>query len=725
MDAPRPSSKRWQLSTLLVRAGRFEPALYGLVAGVVTLYVATRFYASLKLQLSYAHEWARGQGFDAFIEHSGYWSAPLDDVFIHFDFARSIARGHPFEWSQGAGYSSGGTSLLYPFVLALGLPFGFDGLRLMEWAAVVACVSVWWLLVLGRRLFAGLPLAATYLLPFAFLSVGALDWSLFSGMEVALFLAIWAGTYAAWDELCAALEPAASPSAKQRALVLGIWGAVLVATRPEAAILVALFGVSAAFRIRSKRRAALVLLLRTGVPGALVLLGHALANRFLTGETTAAGALVKLEIHHPYFTLQQMLDAWWFHLKYQVLRLTQYHLADPGIFGWLLWVLAGAALAQRATRRHALMLWVSALGWFVVVAFNGQVRWQNERYAMPGLAWLLLSATLGLSGLLAGARRRERRVLGGALAAGAALVAGTFVFFQAPRFREQLWFFGRASRNILEQHMRAALVLRRDLGHTPNRVMVGDAGAIPYVSDLPALDIIGLGGFRGLPFARATRAHVGAGVELLEHIEPADRPQLMALYPSWWGELPLYFGDVIDQVPVRGNVICGGASKVIYRSNFSALEGSAWPVTLRTGERVADDIDVADLVSESEHDYRLTPGVIGYVTMKVLADPRVPLKGLFDAGRVIAPGASEMFRLNAIDPQRPFRLLLRVAPSAVLDVPVSIGGQRVGVLHANAADGWQELELDVPALGDRRPEVVLEPSQSERTLYHLWAVQAP
>jgi hypothetical protein len=108
-----------------------EPLLYGLVAGIVTLWVATRFYGSLKLQLVYAHAWASHDDFSRFIEDSGFWSAPLDDVFIHFDFARSIVRGHPFEWSSGAGYSSGGTSLLYPFVLALGIPLGFDGLRLM------------------------------------------------------------------------------------------------------------------------------------------------------------------------------------------------------------------------------------------------------------------------------------------------------------------------------------------------------------------------------------------------------------------------------------------------------------------------------------------------------------------------------------------------------------------------------------------------------------------
>ena len=41
----------------------------------------------------------------------GHVPVPLDDVYIHFGFARSAALGHPFAWIPGNGYSSGGTSL--------------------------------------------------------------------------------------------------------------------------------------------------------------------------------------------------------------------------------------------------------------------------------------------------------------------------------------------------------------------------------------------------------------------------------------------------------------------------------------------------------------------------------------------------------------------------------------------------------------------------------------
>src|SRR6187551_1956283 len=228
------SSERERAPALSARLARFEPVLYLLFAAACTLFVACRFYASLKLQTLHAYAWARPDVYPMLAKERvlGTWSAPLDDVFIHFDFARETARGKPFQWSEGAGYSSGGTSLLYPFVLAVGYLLGFRKLDLMAWAAIVACVSVFSLLVAARRLCVGLPRAATYLLPPGLLCVGALDWSLFSGMEVALFLALWGGAVIAWDDLS---RLAARPETNlyKPAALLGAWGACVVATRPE------------------------------------------------------------------------------------------------------------------------------------------------------------------------------------------------------------------------------------------------------------------------------------------------------------------------------------------------------------------------------------------------------------------------------------------------------------------------------------------------------------
>jgi hypothetical protein len=67
---------------------RIDPILFATYAGACVLYAAVAFYGSMHRQTG------------------GVWSAPLDDVFIHFDYARATARGYPFQWSEGNGYSS-------------------------------------------------------------------------------------------------------------------------------------------------------------------------------------------------------------------------------------------------------------------------------------------------------------------------------------------------------------------------------------------------------------------------------------------------------------------------------------------------------------------------------------------------------------------------------------------------------------------------------------------
>ena len=127
------------MSSIATRAKRLsslEPLVYGGVALAWTLFMAWWFYSSMRWQLYNSIAWARGSEYDLSPHRpeffpwpsddvyvhigKGLWSAPLDDVFIHFDFARSTARGFPLQWIDGNGCSASATSLLYPFVLAVG-----------------------------------------------------------------------------------------------------------------------------------------------------------------------------------------------------------------------------------------------------------------------------------------------------------------------------------------------------------------------------------------------------------------------------------------------------------------------------------------------------------------------------------------------------------------------------------------------------------------------------
>lgn len=212
--------------------------------------------------------------------------------------------------------------------------------------------------------------------------------------------------------------------------------------------------------------------------------------------------------------------------------------------------------------------------WVLIVAFNGQVRWQNERYVMPAVAWLLVAVALGVVGVFrkydeAANARPSRPNAAIAVLVGALLVQIVGVLTrpvgEPPSFRVS-WLLAllggavfyaalsreactrRARRAVLALRLRppdpedagSEVVLRTRLPRNirnqhltlgkylaelkPNRVLVGDAGAILYESDRPGLDIIGLGGYHGMPFARAGVHGLPATVELLERMPPRERP---------------------------------------------------------------------------------------------------------------------------------------------------------------------------------------------------------
>ncbi len=690
--------------------------LYAAWAFFCTIFVSTAFYG-------YLHTQTRG-----------VWSAPLDDVFIHFDYARALARGYPFQWSEGNGYSSGNTSLSYPVVLALGYWIGFRHLWLMAWAAIVATVSVFLFLFHSGRLVDGLaaqldPEAGgdlswiKYLFPPAVLSMGALDWTLFSGMENAWHLGCWGLALAALDRQLAATTASAM---RRRAWLTGLAGAWLITARPESGVCVAalsLYGAYAATRDGTLATSGdrLFVVVGAATPALVVLALHAAANRILTGEWSANGAIAKVLFDQPYLTRGEKLDRYVGLVRYIVPRLFEHHFADRWPFGLLVPILALVPLFPARTRPLAVFLWSQILAWMALVATNAQLRWHNERYAMPAVAWLLLSAALGLGWLVSGgahALARDRRVVALRFA-GAAALAAIYWVHQEPRMRDQIWFLARASRNIFDQHVTTGYLLEK---LAPKRVLVGDAGALTYISDRPGLDLIGLGGYGKLPFARATVQGLGAALELIERIPPHERPDMMAIYPSWWGELPTQFGRYLTAVPVRGNLICGGAEKVLYRTRWSALDYHGEPKSLEPGQRVLDSVDFADLVSERAHQVNLPQPGVGFVRYRLLADPAQEQSDLFDAGRIVPSGFAATARVRG--PERSGILIVRLAPEQHERLHVRYAGEELGTLEAEPSTGeWREISLPLPGGKGRDVELELRPDAGTAVLYHAWTVE--
>jgi len=666
--------------------GRREPLLFVLFAALCVFSTAAAFYLP------------------ALARAPGHFPVPLDDVYIHFAFARSAALGHPFAWLPDNGYSSGCTSLTYPLVLAPAWLLGLRGEKLGVFAALLACACLIDLARSLRTLLADAPRFITWTAPLLLLAVPLLDWSLFSGMETALLAALLGRALLATHR-----ARSAPPTHRARAqLAAGLYAALLVATRPETAPLALLLALATAHAARSL--ALTPSLARAFGPPILFLAAQALANRALTGEWSAAGAVRKLISVNPYIG---PLDVAVELIKNLIaLRFQALGSALGGAYAsWIIPLLGLVACLDRRRRALALPLFIGAYAALFLASLNATARFQTLRYAAPSLLMLLIAALLGAAAL---ARR------GRAPAALAALALLAAILAPARWFPKQIDHFARASANIAGQQVEVA---RRLAARTPRprRVLLNDAGAIPYLSGLGAIDGLGLGGYHDLPFARASVHGVPAVVELIERLPPIERPDLFALYPGWWQGLADVFGRKIDAVTIEDNVICGAAEKAIYEADWSALSAPSEhrPLAL-------DSIDVADLVDERAHAYRFPTPRGGWVIGAVLADadgrPR------FDAGRIIPQGKSESFRIANNVPRGSAALVLRTdagGPGAIVVSVVQEGrviASREAEFPERAGGRWSEITaaLDEIGSGDR---VEIFALRGAFRSFHAWLVR--
>src|SRR4051794_36676977 len=148
--------------------------------------------------------WLAFAAISGIVTKCGHAAVPLDDAFIHFQYAKRLAAGHFFSYSEGDGYSPGATSLLWPLALA---PFYALGLRehLIIWAAwALSFAALFGLALETYRLASKLAGRGPALGAGAMvLSFGGYVWCAASGMEVvplAWLLALSARLAIEWGE---------------------------------------------------------------------------------------------------------------------------------------------------------------------------------------------------------------------------------------------------------------------------------------------------------------------------------------------------------------------------------------------------------------------------------------------------------------------------------------------------------------------------------------------
>jgi hypothetical protein len=661
------------------------------------------------------------------VSEAGRPALPLDDAFIHLQYARRLAEGGFFSYVAGEGYTSGATSLLWPIVIA---PFCLLGLRDLSILYVLwffgwiahAALAVETARVAQR-------LAGTWAAVGAgamCLGFGAFTWFAWSGMETIPFAWVLMRTVRVAAEFA---DPHREPAAgRPRAAELVGLGVVAPLLRPEG-MLVSLIA-SAAFVAGARHgQAALqkwarLLLVPAPLIGALIPLALHVG---LAGHATSSPAMVKWLLVNPTHSRPQTWDAVLANLEQLAMSLhrggdwTAIFLPQGAavVLGLGLVALVVTAARRRAFY-HAAFTLVIALGSLLPCTYLN-VLGDRVRYVWPFAgAWFVLLACLARELGDLGRRYAGKAAFAAPVAAG--MVAGVLSTHLDWTIRDLAQSSSAVDRQQVTLGRWAAEHLPPDA-----RIGVHDAGAIAYFSHKKTFDVTGVTTEGEAPY------WVEGPGSRYEHYEKLPRGRLpthFIVYPDWMA-CPPVLGNQLFQASVIDQSILGGATMVVFEARYATLGSGALPVGLKVQGRLLDEIDISDLESEASHGYDAR-GASDQDNRAVLHE--APTGSGSDAAQaegLISDGGRFRRRVDRffahLGAARPVMLVMRVGSEkgVELSVRITAGSSGDATSLEIPAGMWVERAIAMPPSGARTPIEVSTRGDGSFQSFHYWVYESP
>jgi len=628
------------------------------------------------------------------LEVVGGPAVPLDDTYIHFQYARSIAELHPFRYVGGAPPTPGATSLLWPLVLAPFHLLGLGGERLVwpAWALGFAALALTALET--RRLASNLvePLVAVACGAMA-LAFGGFAWFAGSGMEVVPFawlLTRTAARSAEWIE--GAPDQARSEPSRYRELVL--LAALCPLTRPEGA----LGSLLVAAALGTRGRAGSRLWALPPLAGPLL---PPLVCFLFTGQATLSTALAKWLPLNPYFPASRLFWTVWGNVELLFGTLldgrlwTSVFLPRGGRWVAVLALLALPLVGHRSRKMpRALIALALCLGMLLPTTYETFLV-NRVRYLWPfAPGWFVALGTLAELGGLGLERALTR--LGAPLPRLSAVLAGCFVGLFVARLPASIDDLAESSRAITEQQVSLARWAATSL---PSDALLGvnDTGAVAYFSRRRTFDVVGL---TTAGEARYWTAGAGSRFEHYERLPRSALPTHFFVYPEWFA-IPTLLGDELAARSVR-HTILGGVTQAAYTARYDLLHSGDTPSGGHPPDlRCVDALDVADLESEAEHGYALfdaTKEDDVVVDDAIVADGARSGRTLERFRLRVVPGGVVVARVGA---EEALVLRLRQGGRVVASAPVEAGALSEIRLEVPDKGSWHDGPVEVDADGKR------------------------
>ncbi len=654
---------------------------------------------------------------------------PLDDVYIHLQYARQFGDGEPLRYQPGAEITTGASSLLWMVLLGAAHAVGFDGRWLLAVAVAGGVVGVALAAVftsaaatrLGGR-------AAGWWAGLLTALCGPLLWGGASGMEVGLLAALVTGTLLSYLR------------ERPRFRWTPVVAALLALTRPEGFLVAAAFVAAMLWTLYRQRSSPAAAPWWRGVPVVLpvvVFAGQLLLFRVLTGTSQANGVLAKSWLHTGF--LHQPLEIA-DHVQRNVAALlaSLAGLSGQDVLAPLALVVAVLGVAALAARRERTLAVALGGGLVLVVAAVATLTtamWQDLRYLQPFLPLLLLLVVLG-AGLVP-----HRAARGGLLA-----VVLLFTVAATPAWALRL---GQQASAMREGPVSVAQWIA---GNVPpgDAVAVNDVGAAAWFGGHRTVDLVGLT-TNGM--AAPSLNGPGTLYEALRALPPDERPQWFAVFDRWGGVPVADLGraGLLGTEPVITFGLAGPARPIsasapqtcqidrscdrvsVWRADWSAADSAQAPDAPVPG-RIVDHLNVGDTADEAAHGWTTDPPVLGVQPDSVLDRAAVaPGRLVADSGRHVVGG--ETFTLGGTVPGRPVTLTGRIGAGPALPgertrvVAVDVDGRPAGEWTLPDAQPWAQASFTVPGelvTGDRvtvttRPVAPLLAPYPDYRSYGWWA----
>jgi tetratricopeptide (TPR) repeat protein len=443
-----------------IHAQRRELAVAALILAVGVARVCLILWSSLKANA--------GPGF------------PLDDPWIHLQFARNLHEFGAFSYFRNEMITAGSTSPLYTILLSLGFFFTSNEMLLSYVLGITffAASGVFFMLIL-RRLVPDRPVVALAGL-LLFLLEPRMEWAALSGMETTLFIAaVLASMYF---------------FAARKWRILPVSLGILLWIRPEAVVLTAILGAGAVYRAYFRRpphsegpslAAPRALWLESRLSVGLLLViatAYFVMNYALSGSPFPNTYAAKIKFYAS-GTPDFPANVYAF--------LTGGHMIVIALFGAIGALLAVRDFLQaRRVEPFLLLCWIVLL--FLAYWRNLPYLFQEGRYMMPVIPPFLILGLLGASStgeflqrrLFAKADLRRYSLVFSALVL--VPIAQFFLGGEAMRVR-----YAETCRYISDRQVKTAHWLHDNL---PEDAVVAthDIGAIGFYSGRRVMDMVGL-----------------------------------------------------------------------------------------------------------------------------------------------------------------------------------------------------------------------------------------